>query len=332
MNDQQPRMLQPRKLYSICLTLLGTVLSVILMTELVSATSSSDDPSAQPINESTWALVWSDEFSGSGGVNTSNWTYDIGTAYPGGPSNWGTGEVEVMTNSMNNVFQSGGYLNIRALHTGTNPTAEWTSGRIETVRLDFQPPITGSMAVEARIQLPNVSGAAAQGYWPAFWMLGAPYRGNYWNWPSIGEIDIMENINGLNQWWGTLHCGTSPGGPCNETTGLGGSATGFAPGLQSAFHVYRIEFDKSVSPQQIRWYVDGVQRFSVQSDQVDTTMWNNATNHGFFIILNVAIGGGWPGNPTSPTVSGGTMLVDYVRVYAKPLWTMYLPLITKNSY
>jgi beta-glucanase (GH16 family) len=223
-----------------------------------------------------------------------------------------------MSCRIENVFQSGGYLNIRALHTGINPIAGWTSGRIETVRTDFQVPTNGELAVEASLQLPNVTGTVAQGYWPAFWMLGAPYRGNYWNWPSVGEIDIMENINGLNQWWGVLHCGINPGGPCNETTGLAGSASGFSPSLQSAFHTYRLEFDKSVSPEQIRWYVDGIQRHIVYSDQVDATTWNNATNHGFFIILNVAIGGGWPGNPTSLTASEGTMLVDYVRVYTAP--------------
>ena len=260
-----------------------------------------------------WALVWSDEFNGTGGVNTDEWIYDTGTSYPGGPSNWGTGEVEEMTSSTDNVFQSGGFLHIRALFTGT----KWTSGRIETKRPDFQPPANGMLAVEASLQLPDVAGAAAQGYWPAFWMLGAPYRGNYWNWPAIGEIDILENINGLNQWWGTLHCGTNPDGPCNETTGLGATWSGFTPSLQSAFHTYRMEFDKSVSPQQIRWYVDGVQRHLVTSDQVDDTTWNDATNHGFFIILNVAVGGGWPGNPTASTVSGGTMLVDYVRVYSQ---------------
>jgi beta-glucanase (GH16 family) len=268
--------------------------------------------------KNTWSLIWSDEFNGSGGVNTSVWIYDIGTSYPGGPSNWGTGEVEAMTSSTDNVFQSGGYLNIRALHSGTDAIAGWTSGRIETVRTDFQPPASGAMAVEARIRLPDVTGAAAQGYWPAFWMLGAPYRGYFWNWPSVGEIDLMENVNGLNQWWGVLHCGTNPGGPCNETTGLAGSAAGFSPTLQSDFHTYRMESDKSVSPQQIRWYVDGVQRHAVYSDQVDAATWSNATNHGFFIILNTAIGGGWAGNPTSSTASGGSMLVDYVRVYTRP--------------
>ena len=263
----------------------------------------------------TWALVWSDEFNGIGGIDPSNWICDMGTSYPGGPPNWGTGEIESYSCSTNNIFQSSGHLNIRALHTGIDPLTNWTSSRIETVRTDFQPPPNGMMAIEARIQLPNVTTTNGLGYWPAFWMLGAPYRGDYNNWPGIGEIDVMENINGLNQWWGTLHCGTNPGGPCNETTGIGGSVSGFSPTLQDTFHTYRMELDRSTSPEQIRWYVDGIKEFTVYSNQVDATTWDNAINHGFFIILNVAIGGGWPGNPTASTISGGTMLVDYVHVY-----------------
>jgi beta-glucanase (GH16 family) len=311
------------------LIVLGMILS-LLFVELAVSANSSTYLNTQSTDQDPWILVWSDEFNATGGVNTSNWIYDTGTGYPGGPPNWGTGEIEVMSSSTNNVFQSGGYLNIRALHTGTNPTSGWTSGRIRTQRTDFQPPVSGTMAIEAAIQQPALSGVAAQGYWTAFWMLGTPYLGNYWNWPSIGEMDIVENINGLNQWWGVLHCGTSSGGPCNETIGLSCTMSGFTPTLQSASHTYRLEFDKSVSPQEIRWYVDGIQRCTVYSTQVDATTWDNATNHGFFILLNVAIGGGWPGNPTSSTVSGGTMLVDYVRVYVRPLHTIYLPLLTQD--
>jgi beta-glucanase (GH16 family) len=266
----------------------------------------------------TWTLQWSDEFNGAAGtgVDTANWIYDLGHNYPGGAANWGTGEVENNTNSTNNVYQDGnGNLAIKPIKSGTPGT--WTSGRIETQRLDFQPAAGGVMAVEARIQLPNVTGTKAQGYWPAFWMLGAPFRGNYTNWPMAGEIDIMENVNGTNTLYGTFHCGVNPGGPCNETNGIGNNTPGGSPTLQAAFHTYRVEFDKSVSPQQIRWYLDGVQYHSVSANQVDATTWDNATNHGFFIILNVAIGGGWPGSPTRNTLSGVPMLVDYVRVYAR---------------
>jgi beta-glucanase (GH16 family) len=125
----------------------------------------------------------------------------------------------------------------------------------------------------------------------------------------------MENVNGVNTVWGTLHCGTSPGGPCNETTGLGGSTTCPGATCQSAFHVYRIEWDRSTAVAQIRWYVDGVLYHTVKQTDVDATTWANATGHGFFIILNVAMGGGWPGRPSGLTKSGVPMLVDYVAVY-----------------
>lgn len=271
----------------------------------------------------TWSLIWSDEFNGSGPVSGADWIYDTGTGYAcsGCPPNWGTGEVEVMSSSTQNVFQSNGNLNIVALHSGTNPTSGWTSGRIETVRTDFQPPPGGRMAIEARIQQPDVNTTNGLGYWPAFWTLGAPFRGNYLNWPSIGEIDIMEGINGRSSLFTTLHCGSNPGGPCNEPTGKSSGERG-CPGCQTSFHVYRMEFDKSVAPEEIRWYLDGVNFFTVRSNEVDQATWNNATNHGFFIILNLAIGGGFPaafgGGPTSATVSGGTLLVDYVRVYYSP--------------
>ncbi|MFE0517442.1 glycoside hydrolase family 16 protein [Streptomyces sp. NPDC058954] len=284
---------------------------------LATAATQSADASA-PTPPSGWTQVFADDFNGSAGtgVNTSNWLYDTGTSYPGGAANWGTGEVESMTNSTNNVALDGsGNLKITPLRDGAG---NWTSGRIETNRTDFQPPAGGKLRVEARIQMPNVTGSAAAGYWPAFWMLGAPYRGNYQNWPSVGELDIMENVNGINKTWATMHCGTASGGPCNETTGLGNSTACPNSTCQSGFHTYTMEWDRSASPEAIRFYVDGVNYQTVTSNQVDATTWTNATNHGFFIILNVAMGGGFPaafgGGPTSATESGHPMLVDYVQV------------------
>jgi beta-glucanase (GH16 family) len=272
-------------------------------------------------NNPTWKLTWNDEFSAAArtGVNPANWIYSLGHGYgcAGCPNNWGTGEIAKMTNSTANVYHDGaGRLAIKPIRAGTPGAYTWTSGRIETRRTDFQPAPGGAVAFEARIALPNVTGPAAQGYWPAFWSLGAPFRGNYLNWPSVGEIDVLENVNGQNTVWHTMHCGTAPGGPCNEFTGLGsGPISGWSPPLQGNFYVYRMEFDKATTPQEIRWYMNGVQTWKLQADRVDATTWTNATNHGFFIILNVAIGGGWPGSPTDQTVSGVPMLVDYVRVY-----------------
>ncbi|MEW2420723.1 glycoside hydrolase family 16 protein [Streptomyces nigra] len=271
-----------------------------------------------PTPPSGWTQVFLDDFTGpaGSGVNTSNWRYDTGTGYPGGPANWGTGEIETMTSSTDNVSLDGnGNLRITPRRDGAG---RWTSGRIETNRTDFQPPSGGKLRVEARIQVPNVTGAAAKGYWPAFWMLGAPYRGNYWNWPGVGELDIMENTQGMNTVFATMHCGTAPGGPCNENSGIGGNTTCSGTTCQAGFHTYRLEWDRSTSVEEIRFYLDGVNFHTVRANQVDATTWANATNHGYFIILNVAMGGGFPdafgGGPDGGTQPGHSMVVDYVQV------------------
>ncbi|MEU6542994.1 glycoside hydrolase family 16 protein [Streptomyces sp. NPDC046859] len=265
-----------------------------------------------------WTQVFLDDFTGPAGtgVNTSNWRYDTGKGYPGGPANWGTGEIETMTSSTDNVSLDGsGNLRITPRRDGAG---NWTSGRIETNRTDFQPPAGGKLRVEARIQVPNVTGAAAKGYWPAFWMLGAPYRGNYWNWPGVGELDIMENTQGMNTVFATMHCGTAPGGPCNENNGIGSNTACSGTTCQAGFHTYRLEWDRSTSVEEIRFSLDGVTFHTVRAHQVDAATWANATNHGYFIILNVAMGGGFPdafgGGPDGGTQPGHSMVVDYVQV------------------
>ncbi|MFD1322310.1 carbohydrate-binding protein [Micromonospora sonneratiae] len=279
---------------------------------------------AVPPTPPGWNLVWSDDFTGAAGSppSASNWIIDTGTSYPGGPANWGTGEIQTYTGSSANIGHDGsGNLRITALR---DAAGRWTSSRIETVRTNFKPPSGGVLAIEGRIQMPDVTGAAAAGYWPAFWALGAPYRGNYWNWPGIGEFDIMENVNGINSVWGVLHCGVAPGGPCNESTGIGASRTCPGASCQSAFHTYRFEWDTGVSPQQLRWYVDGQHYHTVTQAQVGEPHWTNMTSHaGYFLLLNLAMGGAFPdavagsATPTAATVSGRSMLVDYVAVWSQ---------------
>lgn len=164
-----------------------------------------------------FSLTWSEDFNGANGAlpNPKNWQIDLGTSYPGGPPNWGTGERQVYTNDPANIAQTGsGNLKITALrdHAGG-----WTSARIETVRTDFQARKGAKMRIQARISMPDVTGEAALGYWPAFWTLGNAYRGNYQNWPSIGEFDIMENFNGVNR-------GTSTPTPTSPSTTPRGSS------------------------------------------------------------------------------------------------------------
>ncbi|MDF3302082.1 glycoside hydrolase family 16 protein [Streptomyces tropicalis] len=298
-----------------------TFVAVLGTLGLAAAAATAATPSANasaPTPPAGWTQVFLDDFNGpaGSGVNTADWQYDTGTSYPGGAANWGTGEVESMTSGTGNVALDGnGNLLITPRR---DASGNWTSGRIETTRTDFRPPAGGTLRVQARIQLPNVTGAAAKGYWPAFWMLGSPFRGNYQNWPGVGELDVMENVQGLNTDWATMHCGTNPGGPCNETSGIGGSTACTGTSCQAGFHTYAMEWDRSTSPEEIRFYLDGVDFHTVKANQVDATTWANATNHGYFVILNVAMGGGFPGafggGPDSGTEPGHPMTVDYVQV------------------
>jgi beta-glucanase (GH16 family) len=299
------------------------LLTALLVPLLVTGALAVAAQASVPPPPTGWTTVWSDDFDGTGNTlpSSANWIIDTGHGYPGGPGNWGTGEIQNYTNSTDNLSLDGaGNLRITPRR---DAAGNWTSARIETHKSDFKPPAGGVLAIESRIQMPNVTGNAALGYWPAFWALGAPYRGNYWNWPAIGEFDIMENVNGINSVWAVLHCGVNPGGPCNETSGLGASRACPGSSCQSGFHTYRFEWDTSISPNQLRWYVDGQQFHSVSQGQLPADTWTNMTSHaGYFILLNVAIGGAFPDalngpTPRPETVPGHPMVVDYVAVTSR---------------
>ena len=264
-----------------------------------------------------WTPVWSDGFAGAAGTapSSANWITDTGTAYPGGPANWGTGEVETMTNSTNNVHLDGnGHLDITALNNGGN----WTSGRVETQRSDFAAPAGGQLMISASIQQPNPGNGL--GYWPVFRAIGAGYRGNVGAWPSVGEADIMEDVNGRSQSSETVHCGTAPGGNCNEYNGMT-SGLGTCPGCQTGYHTYAEIIDRSVTDEQIRFYVDNQQVWVVRESQVGISTWQAAVDHGFFVTLDLAIGGSYPNtvcgctSPGAQTSSGGTLSVGSLGVY-----------------
>jgi hypothetical protein len=272
-------------------------------------------PADVPAAPSGFTTTWSDDFSGAAntGLNTDTWRYDAGAGWT-----FGTGEIETMTNSTANVYQDGnGHLVLKALHTGTDPNANWTSGRVETQADGFGAKPGGVVRMQASIQQPNLNTTNGAGYWPAFWMLGAPLRVGV-TWPGSGEVDIMEDINARSSVFGTLHCGVGSGGPCNETSGIGSGERACA-GCQTGYHTYAVEIDRSVQPEQIRYYLDGANYFTLNSGQVDATTWANAVDHSFYIIFDLAIGGGFPaafgGGPTAATASGGQLNVDYVAVY-----------------
>jgi len=284
---------------------------------------------AHPARAAEPGLVWEtaflDEFEGPAGALPSSavWRFSVGHGYPGGPPNWGTGEVAYHTDDPANVSLDGdGRLLITPLR---DAEGGWTSARIETNRSDFRPPPGAVMRIEGRIAMPAVTGGAALGYWPAFWALGSPYRQTF-GWPAVGEIDVMESVNGLDQNWGVLHCGIASGGPCNEPEGIGAVRACTPDPCVGHFRTYAFEWDARSEPGELRWYLDGEPFHSVSEAHLPAEAWADIASHeGFFLILNVAIGGGFPSGvaqrqtPTGETEPGHPMVVDYVAVrYGRP--------------
>jgi len=266
--------------------LLAAAVVVTTLTGGLVAASRHDDASA-----AIGGITWSDEFNGAAGtpIDGSKWKFDTGG------SGFGNNEREYYTTSTSNVQQDGqGHLAITARKE--NPanyqcwygTCQYTSGRVLTADKFTQ--TYGRF--EASIKIPK-----GQGIWPAFWMLG----GN--NWPTTGEIDIMENVgNTPNTVYGTVH---GPG--YSGAGGIGGNKT-IGSALGDAFHTYAVDW----SPNLIVWYLDGQEYFRVTPSNINGNQW--VYDHPFFMIMNVAVGGAWPGDPNGSTVFPQTMLVDYVRV------------------
>ncbi|KKY33237.1 putative endo-beta-glucanase [Diaporthe ampelina] len=269
---------------------------------------------------SGFTLTWGDDFIGSANSlpSTSNWIIDTGTSYPGGPANWGTGEIQTYTSSTDNLKLNGnGALQITAIQSSSGA---WTSARIETQLSSFVARAGGKMRIQASLNLPDV-GSNGIGYWPAFWTLGSSYRGNYQNWPSVGEFDIMENVNAINRVWGVMHCGVNPGGPCRETDGLVGSRECPGSPCQGNFHTYTLEVDRSQELEAVRWFVDDILFWQVVETDLPADTWAQAVHNPHFVLLNLAIGGAFPNNnygsatPLASTVSGGTLQAEYIAVY-----------------
>lgn len=241
-----------------------------------------------------WTLVWADEFTQANGTSpdSSKWAYDIGT----GSSGWGNNEWQYYTSRTNNVrietnmlvieakqesYMGSGYTSARLKTQGK---ASWTYGRME-----------------ARMKLPR-----GQGIWPAFWMLGTNITSV--GWPQCGEIDILENIGREpTRIYGTVHGpGYSGGNGISGPYSLPGN-----PVFADDFHVYAVEWTTN----QLKWFVDGIHYFTVTPASLPSgAAW--VFSQPEFIILNLAVGGNWPGYPDGTTVFPQKLLVDYVRVYS----------------
>lgn len=254
-----------------------------------------------------WNIVWSDEFNGTA-LNTNNWTFDLGNGFESGGYyvyGWGNNEQEYYTSSTQNVYVANGLLHLVALKQSTNGF-NYTSARIKTLGL-FS---TTYGRIEWRAKLPE--GAA---FWPALWML--PEDSTYGGWPNSGEIDVMENNGSIsNQEGGTIHYGGAGG---NDD--YAGQTYTFLPGDSvTNFHTYLLEWSTNA----INWYVDGhlyesqTNWWSNEGTSSDTFPYPAPFNEPFYILMNLAIGGNYLGNPDTNAINGslpGEMDVDYVRVY-----------------
>jgi beta-glucanase (GH16 family) len=263
------------------------------------------DAGAVPPVPAGFTQVFLDNFGGPQGSPPSalNWMYDIGAG-------WDNKQVEHDTNSTSNVYLDGkGDLVIQA----NESNGEWTSGRIETTRDDFAAPPGGKLEMTASVQQPNV--ADSTGYWPAFWALGSPMRTGG-KWPKSGEIDMFEAVNNMDRASQTLHDGgaTFAHGPrpC--------PATACADG----FNTYSVIIDRTnPGAESLEFLMDGQVMKTVTEAQVGTGVWQAAIDHGFFIILNLAMGGHFPNavckciTPTAATTPGGQLKVAYVAVYER---------------
>ena len=255
----------------------------------------------QPKTPKGYVLVWSDEFNGKNGSlpDAAKWTYDIGG------SGWGNHELEYYTNRAENARIERGKLVITArTEPLTRPDGakfSYTSARLKTQGLFAQ----AYGRFEARIKIPK-----GQGIWPAFWMLGENIDAD--GWPKSGEIDIMENIGkepGTNH--SSLHgpSSTNPTSDLTQTITLPATKK-----LADGFHVYALEWEPGIA----RFYLDAnlFATFTVAQWPAGGT-W--VFDHKFFILLNVAVGGDWPGSPDATTVFPQKMVVDYVRVYQRKM-------------
>lgn len=269
--------------------MLGAGLAAILIagcSQMTKQTSSTEPPSPQ------WKLIWSDEFDGDS-INTAYWTHET---FPGVDS--GNNEFQHYTDSPANSYIEDGKLVIKALRQDYKDH-DFTSARIKTA---------GKFAfkygrVEGRIKIPST-----KGIWPAFWMM--PDKSVYGGWPHSGEIDILESVNIADEVYGTIHFG-SPG---HSHTGGGyklPAPEGETRLFSEDFHVYAIEWD----PEEIRWYVDG-HHFSTKNRWMTVhAPYPAPFDQEFYLILNVAVGGNWPGPPDETSVFPQTMEVDWIRVY-----------------
>ncbi len=246
-----------------------------------------------------WRLTWSDEFNAPNGSapDPAKWSLEVGG------NGFGNNELEYYTNRRDNSHIENGNLVLtekKEFFTGADGVKrDYTSARLQT-KDHFQQQYG---RFEARIKLP----AGGKGMWPAFWMLGGDIDRT--GWPACGEIDIMENVGfEPSKIHGSLH------GPMysGDSPLTGAYTLPHNRNFSDDFHVFAVEWE----PAAIRFYVDNILYETQTPDSIPGNKhW--AFDHPFFLLLNLAVGGSWPGNPDTTTVFPTSMLIDYVRVYER---------------
>ena len=244
-----------------------------------------------PATYTGYNLVWSDEFDGPS-LNGSYWSFETGDGCPG-LCGWGNNELQYYTSSAENLFFQDGKMIIEAKQQSLGGKA-YTSARIKTAdKKTFR-----FGRIDIRAVLPK-----GKGIWPAFWMM--PQASVFGGWPRSGELDIMEMVgHEPGKVHGTLHFGPGPG-----STQITKTHTLASGDFSDAFHVFSIEWQQDV----IRWYVDGT-----LFGTAEKAAFGSATypfNEQFYLIINLAVGGNWPGAPDASTRFPQYMIVDYVRVF-----------------
>ncbi|KAI0103990.1 putative endo-1,3(4)-beta-glucanase [Nemania sp. FL0031] len=256
---------------------------------------------------SGYNVVWQENFSGAAGALPNEATWNIIVSSQNANNEW-----QSYTRSNLNLQLSGGNT-VQIVPQVSN--GAWTSARIESTYV-FTPPAGRRTVVEAKIRFGNNPASQKQGIWPAFWLLGDSIRHGT-PWPQCGEVDILEMVDGVLTGYGTVHCDVAPGGICNEYNGIGGTI-----GMpDNGWHVWRIVIDRTASSwtgESITWYRDGIQFMQVTGGRINSqAVWASLAQTPLYIILNVAVGGDFPGAPNSATLGnwGSEMEVAYVAQY-----------------
>ena len=268
------------------------------------AASTTSPPDTTTTPKITYTQVWSDEFDGAAGssVDPAKWSFDLGDGCTAGICGWGNNEKEYYTNAADNVSLDGqGHLAIVARPAVLNTTCYYGPCKYTSAKITTRGKMSAAPGrVEARIRIPK-----GQGLWPAFWMLGNDF--GTVGWPASGELDIMENKGSAPSTSSSAIHGPGYSGntPFAHANTISAPAT-----LADDYHLYAVEWDANAA----RFYVDGTMHYVVLRSDIQR-YGTSILDKPYYIILNLAVGGNFDGDPTSDSILPATMLVDYVRVY-----------------